>query len=112
MIVKSWVLSVSVNDSPVARSVGCGENPQFSGGGTALREREAPANRRTAQTTSCMARPHDYMQAWVNLVYTSSYLLSQLSRRFEDELSISVVEQSLLNLVALAPSNRIRGGRP
>jgi DNA-binding MarR family transcriptional regulator len=42
---------------------------------------------------------HDWMQAFVNLVHTGSYLTSSLNEHFQRELDISLPEQDLLNVL-------------
>lgn len=49
-----------------------------------------------------MISEHDYMQAWVNLVFTSTFLLQKLSDEMEREFEISLVDQEFLGQVGKA----------
>ena len=66
--------------------------------------RPVPSGIRSSRTepTRGEMKPHDYMQAWVNLTYTGHFLLSRLNTEMEETLTISLIEQELLGQVAKA----------
>ncbi len=49
-----------------------------------------------------MATQHEYMQAWVNLSFSGSFLLAKISEEMEAEFGISIVEQEFLGQVGKA----------